>query len=64
MADILTGNTWKILPYTRVSGLAIVPVPPLISSTAMREQMSNKGVLAAYFHNHFPDSKGTLHICD
>lgn len=44
------------LPYARFSGLAIMPLPLLISSIAMKEQISNKGVLmAAYFHNHLLD---------
>jgi len=28
------------------------------------ERANIKGMLAAYFHNHIPDSKGTLHLCD
>lgn len=64
LADVLTSDAWKILDYARFSGLVILPLPPLISSIAMKEQISNKGVLAASFHNNFPDSKGTLHLCD
>lgn len=56
LADVLTTGAWKILPYARFSGLAIMPLPLLISSIAMKEQISNKGVLmAAYFHNHLLD---------
>lgn len=58
MADVLTSDAWQILPYARFSGLVIMPLLPLTSSIAMKEQISNKGVLAAYFHNHFPDSEG------
>jgi len=40
LADVLTSDAWKILPYARFSGQVIMPLPPLISSTAMKEQIS------------------------
>lgn len=64
MAGVLTSDAWKILPYARFSGEVILPLLPLISSIAMKEQISNKGVLATYFHDRFLDSEDTLHLCD
>lgn len=42
LADALTSDAWKILPYARFSGLVIMPLPLLISRIAMKEQVSNK----------------------
>lgn len=39
-ADVLPSDAWKILPYARFLGLVITPLPPLISSIAMKEQIS------------------------
>lgn len=54
LADALTSEAWKILPYARFSELVIMPLSVFISRIAMKEQVSNKSVLGAYFHNTFP----------
>lgn len=61
MADALISEVWKILSYTRV--LELVIILSLISSIAKKEQILDKGVLAAYFHSHFQEQKDNLHLC-